>query len=183
MTSEILKFVRVVFVIALTSPAALSAQSLGSGGDIPDSQQFVTYTSRAGGYSLEVPEGWARTQNAGNVHFSFQYDGLSVKLNPVSSAPDLASIRSKQISSIRSNATSVVVKNVAQVRINGSPVYLVKYDSRSVPNPVTNKSIRLENSAYFYYRNGTLAELRLWAPVGADNVDQWYRISRSFSWR
>ena len=34
-----------------------------------------------------------------------------------------------------------------------------------------------------FWKDGKLATLRLYAPYGADNVDQWRLMSRSFRWR
>jgi hypothetical protein len=42
--------------------------------------------------------------------------------------------------------------------------------------------LRLDNEAYIYFKNGKEAVLRLWAPKGADNADQWARMSKSFRW-
>ena len=53
---------------------------------------------------------------------------------------------------------------------------------RSLEDPVTNKRVRLENVAYFFYRNGKEVTLTVWAPQGADNVDQWNRMANSFRW-
>jgi hypothetical protein len=47
---------------------------------------------------------------------------------------------------------------------------------------VTNKRVRLENIAYIFYKNGKEATLTVWAPQGADNVDQWNRMANSFRW-
>ena len=44
--------------------AALKAEAAATAtGDIPDNQVFVTFTSPTGGYQLQVPEGWARTDD------------------------------------------------------------------------------------------------------------------------
>ena len=50
-----------VCCIGALAVSALAAEK-NPPGDIPDDQVFVAYTSRAGGYSLKVPEGWARTE-------------------------------------------------------------------------------------------------------------------------
>ena len=68
------------------------------------------------------------------------------------------------------------------VRLPAGPALLVKYECESEVNPVTNKRIRLEDEAYAFYKNGRIAILILWAPVGADNADQWKLISESFRW-
>ena len=39
-----------------------------------------------------------------------------------------------------------------------------------------------DNGKGSFYKNGKLAVLTLWAPLGADNVDQWQRMSQSFKW-
>ncbi len=46
----------------VTSTESAVAPEINPPGDIPDSQAFVRFTSPAGGYSLEVPEGWARSE-------------------------------------------------------------------------------------------------------------------------
>jgi hypothetical protein len=48
---------------------------------------------------------------------------------------------------------------------------------------VTGKQVRLEEEIYLFYNHGTLAMLQLWAPQGADNVDQWKRMVESFHWQ
>jgi hypothetical protein len=59
---------------------------------------------------------------------------------------------------------------------------IVKYESKSETNPVTNKRVRLKDEAYAFYKYGKIAILILWAPMGADNADQWKLISESFRW-
>jgi len=152
-------------------------------GDIPDSQVFVKYASPMGGYALDVPEGWARRTSGGDVVFTSKVDGLSVKITDAGKMPDSQSVRKNQMQQLEKTGKAVVVKNIEDIKFKNSPTVRVVYESNSEPNPVTNKQVRLENNMYLYYRNGKLAELRLWAPLGADNVDQWNRISHSFRWR
>ncbi len=151
-------------------------------GDIPDSQVFIRYNSAPGGYSLEVPEGWARTEQAGNVGFIDKLDGVKVIVEASATPPTVDSIRNNQVAAIKRSERAVQVNSVKAVNLPGGLVVLVKYTSNSEPNSVTGKQVRLENSSYFYYKNGKLARLQLWAPMGADNVDQWKRMSESFRW-
>ncbi|MBS1678165.1 MAG: hypothetical protein JST08_12355 [Actinobacteria bacterium] len=44
------------------------AESLATG-DIPDNQEFLTYTDQHAGYSIKYPAGWARTGNGTDVTF------------------------------------------------------------------------------------------------------------------
>jgi hypothetical protein len=152
-------------------------------GDIPDSQVFVIYASCQGGYEVEVPEGWARTTRGMDVTFQEKLDGLSVKVTNAAGPPDVESIRKNQGELLKETGRAVQIKDIKNIGFSNGPAVLMVYESNSEPDPVVNKQVRLENSSYFFYRNGKLAELRLWAPLGADNVDQWNRISDSFRWR
>lgn len=151
-------------------------------GDIPDTQAFVTYTSQQGKYSLETPEGWARTVNGGDVSFVNKLDGMSVSLKNSSSAPTVDSVRKNDIPALKKSLRAVQVSNVQSANTPAGQAVLVKYTSNSKPDPVTGKQVRQENNNYIYYKNGKVATLRLYAPLGADNVDQWNRISQSFGW-
>jgi hypothetical protein len=152
-------------------------------GDIPDSQVFVKYTSSQGGYEIEFPEGWARTTSGSNVIFTDKFDGLSVTVTDEAGPPNVESLRKNQAELLKKKGRAVRIQRIKDIRLSNGPALLMVYQSNSEPDPVVNKQVRLENSSYFYYKNGKLAELRLWAPLGADNVDQWNRISNSFRWR
>ncbi len=151
-------------------------------GDIPDTQVFVTYSSTARGYKLEVPEGWARRTNDQNVSFSEKLDGVKVEISPEATAPTAATVKTKQVAKLEKSDRAVKVVDVKDVLLPGGSSVLVQYASNSAPEPVTGKQVRLENNSYIFFKHGKLATLRLWAPQGADNVDQWQRISRSFRW-
>jgi hypothetical protein len=166
--------------IAAEKPAAPEKNPPG---DIPDNQVFVKYTSSQGGYEIEFPEGWARMATGSNVIFADKFDGLSVTITNATSPPNAESIRNNQAAFLRKTGRAVRIKGIKSIRLSNGPALLMVYQSNSEPDPVVNKQVRLENSSYFYYKSGKLAELRLWAPLGADNVDQWNRISNSFRWR
>jgi hypothetical protein len=152
-------------------------------GDIPDSQVFVKYTSSLGGYELQVPEGWAQTTSGADVTFTSKLDGLSVTVLPAKGPPSADSIRANQGQALKTTGRAVTMRTIRDVTISGEAAVLMAYECNSEPNPVTNKQVRLENETYFFYGSGKLAALRLWAPLGADNVDQWKLISRSFRWQ
>ena len=152
-------------------------------GDIPDTQAFVTYTSQQGKYMVEAPEGWARTDKGGDVSFVNKLDGMSVSLKNASSAPTVDSVRKDEVTALKKAHRAVQVSDVQSVNTPAGHAILVKYTSNSEPDPVTGKQVRQEDNNYLYYKNGKLATLRLYAPLGADNVDQWNRISQSFGWK
>jgi len=152
-------------------------------GDIPDTQVFITYKSSAGMYSLKAPEGWARTESGTDVKFVDKFDGEQVAVTMTQKAPTLESVKTEQLAALEKNGRAVKVTKVESMKMPGGLTAIaVSYTSNSDPDPVTNKQIRLENVTYYYYMPGMLAALTLWAPLGADNVDQWKLISESFKW-
>ncbi len=78
---------------------------------------------------------------------------------------------------------SVQVGSVKEVQTPAGMALLVAYNVNSEPNAVTGKQVRLEANRYYFFKNGKLATLVLTAPLGANNVDQWQRISQSFGWQ
>ena len=164
-----------------TKTSGTDAQSAQSG-DIPDTQTFVTYTSVPGGYKLDVPEGWSRTVNGADVRFINQFDGIEVALTQTSAAPTVESVRAQQVLDLEKAGRAVRDVQVQSKQLaNGSSI-LITYTSASEPNAVTGKQVRLENNRYLFFHNDKLAALTLWAPQGADNVDQWSRMANSFKW-
>lgn len=159
------------------------APEINPPGDIPDSQAFVNYTSSAGGYQLDVPEGWARTEKDTTVSFVDKFDGVMVSVAPASAAPTATSARASEAKQIASSGHAVTITGVSEMTLPGGKAVIIQYTSNSDANAVTNKRVRLENEAVLYFRNGKQAMLTLWAPQGADNVDQWTRMSKSFRWR
>jgi len=153
-------------------------------GDIPDSQAFVKYTNVGSGYQLEVPEGWARTESGADVTFVNKFDGVKVHVASASAsaAPTAASAQANEVKQIQSQGHAVTITGVSEVTLPAGKAIVIKYTSNSDPNPVTNKRLRLENQVYLFYKNGKEAQLTVWAPLGADNVDQWNRMSKSFRW-
>lgn len=173
---------------AASQPAATSTESavapeVNPPGDIPDTQAFVRYTSAAGGYSLEVPEGWARTESGPDTSFVEKLDGVKVAINPAASAPTAGSAQANEAKQLQQSGRAVKITSVKDVKLPAGPAVVISYTSNSDPNPVTNKQTRLENQAYLYFKSGKEAVVTLWAPQGADNVDQWNRMSKSFRWQ
>ena len=57
------------------------------------------------------------------------------------------------------------------------------FGSLSQPDPVTGRRVKLQNVTYSFTKGSRQAVLRLWAPQGSDNADQWRKISHSFRWK
>ncbi len=160
----------------LRGGAARTHAQQSNAGDIPDSQVFVDYRSPLG-FSLQVPEGWARSTTADGASFVNHYDSVAVTVAPAAAAPTPDSARNP--TSLGAGAT---ISKTAAISEPAGPAVLLTYSSTSAPNPVTGKTIKLENEQYLFWKRGKLARLTLSAPLGADNVDQWRLMSRSFRW-
>ena len=147
-------------------------------GDIPDDQVFIPYTSSASGYSLKVPEGWARSEKGSDVNFTDKFDGVAVIVDEAATPPTVKDV----VIRLGKAEKDFKVVSTKEIRLPAGSALFVKYQSESETNPVSNKRVRLEDEAYVFYKNGKIAILILWAPVGADNADQWKLISESFRW-
>lgn len=151
-------------------------------GDIPDNQLFIDYSSPLG-FSVRVPEGWARRDLPNGAEFSDKYGRIALTEQPAAAASDAAMAQRDLVPLIQSQGRAVEVTNVTDVMLPAGPAVRVSYGSNSDPNPVTSKAIRLESDRYYFWNNGKLAILDLSAPAGADNVDQWSLMANSFRWQ
>lgn len=151
-------------------------------GDIPDNQVFVDYKGPFGTY-IKVPEGWARTDLSNGASFVDKYNGVVLTVTDAAQAPTVESIKDQYLDELAKERRAVRVASVKPVKLPSGPAISIQYSSNSEPNPVTNKQIRLENARFLYFKDGKLATLDMYAPYGADNVDQWKMMSESFGWK
>ena len=151
-------------------------------GDIPDSQVFIDYTSPQG-FTLKVPEGWARSDRADGASFVDKLDGVVVSVSKADAAPTVESAKADYVAKLEAAGRAVKVSAVKQVKLPAGTAIRIVYTSNSEPNAVTNRQVRLENERYLYFKDGKLVALELYAPKGADNVDQWQLMSNSFRWK
>lgn len=172
---------------ALSAPSATAAErpvaaEKSPPGDIPDTQAFVTYSSPAG-FSMQVPEGWARTERSDGVTFADKYDTIDAAVAAHATAPTVASVRAREAAELVKTGRAVKIESISEAKLPAGPAILIEYSSNSEPNAVTGKQLRLENHRYLIDRGDRLATLNLAAPLGADNADQWNHIAHSFRWR
>lgn len=151
-------------------------------GDIPDTQVFIDFTSPAG-FSMKVPEGWARSELTDGTRFVDKLDGIVITRSKVKSAPTVENVKSDYLPQLKASGRAVEVSSVGTLDLPAGKAIRISYSSNSEPNPVTEKQVRQENERYLYYRKGLLVSVDLYAPYGADNVDQWRLMSRSFRWQ
>ncbi|MFL5996520.1 MAG: hypothetical protein ACJ736_19795 [Streptomyces sp.] len=155
-------------------------------GDIPDNQAFVAYQPTGGsftGFTVKVPEGWARTGQGSTTVFTDKLN--TVKITAVSAAgtPTTRSVTDTVVPQLRSQVPKFAAPKVSEVTRHSGRVVLVTYQGDSAKDQVTGKVVRDAFERYAFYRAGHEVDLTLSGPVKADNVDPWRIVSDSFAWR
>lgn len=177
--------------VALPADAQTQGRSIHSGasanpevnsaGDIPDSQVFVTYRSSQG-YSIKVPEGWARSEQPGSVRFSDKYNAVQIDVSARAASPTLAEVRADLAVTLKQQPKGFEIVDVRSTTFPAGKAVVARLRAESKPNPVTGKAIRLDSENVHLWRAGRQAVITLSAPVGADNADQWLLMANSFTW-
>ncbi len=165
------------------STPASGAPEVNAAGDIPDNQAFVSYTPPAGGFSLKVPEGWARTEAGGATAFTDKFNSIRVEAQPRPTAPTVASAQQDELPAIRAGVTHFQAGKVSSVNRTAGPAVLITYGADAPANAVTSKVVALDVERYEFWRAGTEVVVTLSAPHGADNVDPWKTVTDSFGWK
>ncbi len=165
-----------------SSTPAPGAPEVNAAGDIPDTQAFVAYTPAAGGFSVKVPEGWARTDDPGGVTFTDKFNSVRVTTADAPAAPTVASAQA-ELPALRSTVANYEAGKVSAVSRTAGPGVLITYRADSTANAVTGKVIRLDVERYEFWKAAKLVVLTLSGPQGADNVDPWRTVTDSLGWR
>lgn len=150
-------------------------------GDIPDSQVFIEYRSPLG-FTIKVPEGWARRETKSGVTFSDKYNTVRTTIEEHVEPLTIAVVKNELTAQLEMSGKAVRISGVTLTSVPSGPAIVISYASNSDANPVTNKAIRLENERYFFWKGGKLTTLTLSAPYGADDADQWLLMAKSFRW-
>ena len=151
-------------------------------GDIPDNQAFVAYTA-AGGFSIKVPEGWARQVGPSSVEFTDKLNTVRAAWSSASAAPDITSVAAQDIPALAKREAAFKLNSIKTVTLPAGQAVLMDYRVNSAANAVTGKEYRLDVLRYTLYRAGKRVDLTLLSPVGADNVDPWRIVSHSLTWK
>jgi hypothetical protein len=151
-----------------SKPANPNGREASPPGDIPDNQAYVAYSPPGGGFSVKVPEGWARTQSGGTTTFTDKLN--TIQMEPVAGpCPTVASAKAKQPAGGK----------VTQVNRKAGSAILVTYVGDSKPNAVTGKVHSNDVQRYIFCKGGKQVVLTLSGPKGADNVDPWKIVTDS----
>lgn len=161
---------------------APAGQEQNPTGDIPDNQAFVPYTSAGGGYTVSMPEGWARKEDGPNVTFSDKRHTFTVEITCAAAAPTVDSANNVDVPALAQKEPAFALVGVKAIDLPAGPAVLIQYQTNSAPDEVTGKQIRLEVDRYEVFKDGKLAAISLRVPAGSDNVDVSNTVSRSFQW-
>ena len=151
-------------------------------GDIPDTQVFVVFTPPAGGFSVKVPEGWARSSDGSATVFTDKYNAIRIESMAMATAPTIDSVTQTDLALVQQSAKGFVVGKVSVVQRKAGSAVLATYQIESPPNPVTSKFVRLAVERYEFWRTGHAVIITLSSSVGSDNVDPWRTVTDGFGW-
>ena len=137
-------------------------------GDIPDSQAFVAFAAPDASYTVEVPEGWARTDSPGGVTFTDNFNTVVIESRTGTSAPTPASARLSELAAIAAVTPGVSYGDVSTMIRRAGQAIVLTYHQDSAPSPVTGKVTAQSVEGYEFFRNVRTVTLTLAGPVGAD---------------
>jgi hypothetical protein len=169
-------------VTVLRSTSVVSAAPEAAvAGDIPDSQAFVAYAS-PDGYTIKVPEGWARTTEGAATVFTDKFNTIRVELTQLATAPTVDSVTTIDLAAVAKSAKGYTAGKVSAVTRKAGAAVLATYTQEAPPNAVTNKAIRLDVERYVFWKAGKAAVVTLSSAAGSDNVDPWKIVTDGFAW-
>jgi hypothetical protein len=160
-----------------------NAPEVNQAGDIPDNQVFVAYTPPAGGYTVKVPEGWARSDSGGAVVFTDKLNSIRMETVDAATAPTVESVTRTDLPAIKAAAKNFEAGAVKVVTRKAGSAVLATYRADAAPNAVTGKVVHDDVERYEFWRAGKAVILTLAGPQGADNVDPWRIVTDSFGWQ
>jgi hypothetical protein len=152
-------------------------------GDIPDNQAYVAFSPASGGYSIKVPEGWARSDDGGAAMFTDKFNSVRVEVVSAAQAPTADSVTATDVPVLQRQTSCFQLGKVSAVTRTAGQAILITYQTDSTPNSVTGKTVREDVERYLFWRNGTEAVITLSGSHGSDNVDPWKLVTDSFTWK
>jgi PsbP len=163
---------------SVTTSASEAAST--AAGDIPDNQQFLTFKSQTGGYSIKYPEGWARSGSGTNVTFQDKSNTVTITVTP-GPAPTPSSV-GKQLKQQAASDPCLSSGTPQTATVGPNQAVKVTYTTQGAKSPVTGQRNKVTVDRYVFSKGGRVATVDLSNPVGVDNVDAYRMISESFRW-
>jgi hypothetical protein len=151
-------------------------------GDIPDNQAFVRYSPSGAGFSVKVPEGWARSASGGSVTFTDKLNRISVQETSAPAAPSVREARQTEVPKLAKSVKGFRAGTVTSVTRPAGRAIRITYLADAPSNPVTGKAGKDAVERYVFFHKGKDLVLTLSGPKGADNVDPWQTVTSSVRW-
>jgi hypothetical protein len=164
------------------SEASSTPADATQAGDIPDNQVYVAYQFVAGGYTVKVPEGWARRESGGVTTFTDKFNTVELASVTSSVAPTIATVTANEVPQLASTVSGFKLGGVTTVDRAAGTAVLITYHGDSPKDAVTGKVVTLAFERYELFKGGTTAVVTLSGGVNADNVDPWKTVTDSFAW-
>jgi hypothetical protein len=165
-----------------TAPPSPVATESNPPGDIPDNQAYVAFQPSGGGFSVKVPEGWARSTAGAMTSFGDKLNHIQVGTSAATAAPTTQSVNSQIIPALQRQVPKFAMGKVSEVTRPAGKAVLITYQGDSSPDPVTGKVVRDAFEQYLFFKAGKLLTLTVSGPTNADNVDPWKIVTESVRW-
>jgi hypothetical protein len=168
---------------AASGGATKTTAEVSPSGDIPDNQAYVAYSPSGGGYSVKVPEGWARTASGGAVTFSDKLNSIRMETTSAQGPLSVARAQSSEVPKLSKTVKGFANAKVSSVSRSAGSATRITYLADSTADPVTGKVRRNAIERYVFFHGGRDVVLTLSGPKGADNVDPWKIVTDSLRWK
>jgi hypothetical protein len=192
-----MRFLSLLLVAALAAVAVAACGSSSNGssapnpnakevsppGDIPDNQAFVAYSPPGGGFTVKVPEGWARSSAGGTTTFTDKLNSISMESLPAGAAPTVRDARRTEVPKLEKRVNGFRPGTVTTVTRKGGPAVRITYLAAAPADPVTGKAHTNAVERYVFHKGGKDVVITLSGPKGADNVDPWRIVTDSVTLR
>ncbi|GAA0947134.1 hypothetical protein GCM10009554_43730 [Kribbella koreensis] len=137
----------------------------------------------AAGYSVKVPEGWARSTAGAATSFTDKLNRIQVRLTTTATPVTEQTADSKLVPELQRQVPKFAMGKVSEVSRAAGKAVLVTYQGDSSADPVTGKVVRDAFELYLFHQGSKELALTLSGPTNADNVDPWKIVSDSVRWQ
>src|SRR4051812_23193328 len=110
-----------------TTPVNPNQADVSPAGDIPDNQAYVPYRPPGGGYTVKVPEGWARSAQGGVVTFTDKLNSVQIESLQASSPSTSASARRADLRRLAASVKGFSAPHVSTVSRPAGKAVLITY--------------------------------------------------------
>ena len=145
---------------------------------------FLVLNNAHGGYSMKYPEGWT-IQGSGSEKLTISDKNNLVRVVIARGpTPSPASVAAALTAVKKSSPTLTFAAPQKFALPASSAAVKAVYTTKSAPNPVTGKQVKLIVDRYVLQGpGGRVATVDLGTPKGVDNVDAYRMMIQSFTWK